>query len=140
MQTVRWRYIKVWGKTTYSALVLQSLYVSRERHCIFLSVKRFLISPIIYEGSTLINFCFLMKKYFWHLISILDFTGLNVWITQSSKCRKINAIKWILRKISNPIKLKTVAVRLYTHQLYTRITYTKTRHRNDCTRGQLYTK
>ena len=38
MQTVRCGYIKVWGKTTYFALVLQSLYVSGKRYCIFLSV------------------------------------------------------------------------------------------------------
>ena len=33
-----------------------------------------------------------------------------------------------------------VAVRLYTHQLYTRITLPKNSTPNDCTRGQLYTK
>ena len=38
MQTVKWRYIKISGKTTYFAPVLQSLYMSGERSCIFLSV------------------------------------------------------------------------------------------------------
>ena len=33
-----------------------------------------------------------------------------------------------------------VAVRLYTHQLYTRISLHKNSTLNDCTRGQLYTK
>ena len=50
MQTVRWRYIKVRGKTTYFALDLQSLYVSGERYCIFLSVYKIqTFSPILAE-------------------------------------------------------------------------------------------
>ena len=39
------------------------------------SIKHFLTSPIIlFEGSTLINLGFLMKKEFWYMLRILDST------------------------------------------------------------------
>ena len=34
--------------------------------------KHFLISPIFYEGSTLINFSFLIKEDFWYVVSTLQ--------------------------------------------------------------------
>ena len=39
----------------------------------YIFIKYFLISTILYEGSTLINFGFLMKKEFWYVVSISDF-------------------------------------------------------------------
>ena len=36
-------------------------------------IKLFLISLILYEGSTLLNFDFLIKKDFWYVVFILDF-------------------------------------------------------------------
>ena len=44
-------------------------------------MKHFLISPIPYKGSTLINLGLLIKEDFWYMVLILDFTGLNVRIT-----------------------------------------------------------
>ena len=63
-------------------------------------IKHFLILPILYEGTSLINFDFVMKEDFWYVVSILNFTGLNVcnpWflnqvLVQSKKCRKVNAL------------------------------------------------
>ena len=46
----------------------------------------------------------------------------------------------LLLYCSHRIQHLLVAVRLYTHQLYTRITLHKNSTPNDCTRGQLYTK
>ena len=43
--------------------------------------KYFLISSILYKGSTLTNFGFLIKEDFWYVVPILDFTGLNFGIT-----------------------------------------------------------
>ena len=37
-----------------------------------------MISPILYEGSTLISFDFLMKENFWSVVFILDITSLSV--------------------------------------------------------------
>ena len=44
----------------------------------FFSIKNVLISTIHYEERTLINFGFLIKEVFLYLVSILDFTILNV--------------------------------------------------------------
>ena len=44
-------------------------------------ITHFLISPILYEGSTSINFGFFIKEDFWYVVSILNFTGLNACIT-----------------------------------------------------------
>ena len=44
-------------------------------------IKHFLISPIFYEWSKFINFGFLIKEDFWYVISIWDFTGLNIYNT-----------------------------------------------------------
>ena len=43
-------------------------------------IKDLLISPILYEEITLINFAFLIKEDFWYVVSISDFIGLNVCI------------------------------------------------------------
>ena len=41
-----------------------------------------LISPTLYERSTLmIDFNFQIKVDFWYTFQILDFTGLNIYIT-----------------------------------------------------------
>ena len=53
-------------------------YLSKVESYIF--INHFLISSILYEESTLINFVFLIKKDFWYAILILDFTRLNVFI------------------------------------------------------------
>ena len=47
----------------------------------YIFYKHFFISPILYEGSTLMNFGFLIKEDFWYVVQILDLTGLNVCIT-----------------------------------------------------------
>ena len=64
--------------------------------------KHFLIVPILYERSTLINFGFLIKEDFWYVVSILDFTGSNVCTTFI----RIQNFSSILRKIQNSIKLE----------------------------------
>ena len=46
----------------------------------YIFYKLFLISPILYDGSTLVNFGFLIKQDFLYVTSILDFTGLKVCI------------------------------------------------------------
>ena len=80
-------------------------------------IKYCLISPILDEGSTLINLGFLIMEDFWYLVVILDFTGLNdcilltfVWkfLAKSKKFRKVDAITSVLRKIQNPIKFERV--------------------------------
>ena len=43
-------------------------------------IKHFLIPPILYEGSTLINIGFLIKKDFWYVVLISDSADLNVCI------------------------------------------------------------
>ena len=43
-------------------------------------IEHFLISSILYEGSTSINLSFLTKKNFWYTILFLDFTGSNICI------------------------------------------------------------
>ena len=63
-------------------------------------IKHFLISSILYEGSTLINFDFLIKEDFWYVIPTTDFKGSNVCNTfiriqisaHSKKSRKVDAI------------------------------------------------
>ena len=47
----------------------------------YIVYKHLLILLIHYEWSTLNNYGFLIKEDFWHVVSILDFTGLNVYIT-----------------------------------------------------------
>ena len=44
-------------------------------------IKHYLIPPILYKGSTLINFGFFIKEDIWYAVPILDFTSLNVCIT-----------------------------------------------------------
>ena len=41
-------------------------------------INHFLISPIVYEESTLINLGFLIRKDFWYIVLILDFTGICI--------------------------------------------------------------
>ena len=50
---------------------------------------------ILYAGSTLLNFCFLIKV--WYVVFILDFTGLNVCNTsiRVQNCRSIKKISYI---------------------------------------------
>ena len=43
-------------------------------------MKRFSISPILYEEVRLMDFGFLIKENFCYVISIWNFTGLNVCI------------------------------------------------------------
>ena len=49
----------------------QQFYLCNMQSYIF--YKHFLISPILYEKSTLINFGFLIKEDFRYVVSILDF-------------------------------------------------------------------
>ena len=90
----------------------------------------FLISSILYEGSTLINLGFFIKEDFWYVVLILDFTDLNFGLlsfvhkilAQYKKSRKVDAIPSILQTNKNSIKfellrcrpnLKTKLIRFY---------------------------
>ena len=44
-------------------------------------IKQFLISPILYKGSSLMNFGFLIKRDFSHVVFILNIIGLSVYNT-----------------------------------------------------------
>ena len=78
------------------------------------NIKHFLIQAILYEGSTLNNFGFLIKE---DLICGFAFCTLQAqmsvmlpfvynMIAQSKESRKVDAITSILRKIPNPLKFE----------------------------------
>ena len=117
MQTVRWRYIKVWGKTTYFALVLQSLYVSGERYCILVFSNVYCVFsnsialyPIVTFRSCLLAYYYIYNDTF----ELLRFTQYltviifgNSRLLHSLKIRKKyirNAVEYIYFW-SNEIKL-----------------------------------
>ena len=59
-------------------LLPHKFYLSKVKSCI--SIKHFLISAILYEENTLINFVLFMKNFSFTVL-MLDFIGLNVCIT-----------------------------------------------------------
>ena len=66
-------------KLEFSQCFLINFTYARSKVTFF--IKHFSILRILYEGSTLINFSFLIKEDFRYVVSILDFTGWNVCIT-----------------------------------------------------------
>ena len=57
-------------------LLPHQFYLFKVQSYIF--IKHFLISPILYEWTTLIIFVFLINEDFWYVVPILDITDLNI--------------------------------------------------------------
>ena len=78
--------------TYYSVISLQ-FYFAKCKVAFF--IKHFLISPSLYEGSTLMNFGFVMKDDFRFVVSILDFIGSSVCIYFIGVCLRNCLAPWL---------------------------------------------
>ena len=84
--------------------LLHQFYLCKMK--IYIFYKHFLILPILYGMSKLINFGFLAKKDFCYLLSILDFRHAQI-KAQSTKFRKVDAIYNVnFRKNSKLYKIR----------------------------------